>query len=1140
MKVRFRNSNHLPHQAAYISRGDTEMSRSRSLKFVLTSAATVILATIMVLAPASPGSAAPIATGDGTWEWVNPLPQGNTLRSTSFVDANTGWAVGLGGTVLKTTDGGTNWNPQIPAPNTCAGVTPYGSGCNLKGVSFFDANNGMVVGDYGTIWHTTNGGANWTAQAPPSPYTYSNLNSVDMTDATHAVAVGTDYVFYTSDGGATWIKSGTSFSGITLDNVQMINANTGWTVGSSGSIFMTGNGGVSWTAQTSPLALNEIRDVHFVDANNGVAVSGARLLRTTNGGVNWEANTSDLTAQLYSVSVSGNNLVISGASGTILRRSSATNWSDAIDTVASGLGTVSSGTTSSLWTIDFTTGTSTAVYAAGEGGVVTGSIDSGAGWGLKAGADSRTYSASSFINDTTGWVVSGEGTVIKTTTSGDSWTSDGTGIDAGANLRAVSFVNETTGWAGGYLGSSGDSGKLYKYSSGTWSNVSLPAGIKQIWGVHMSDATHGWAVGRPTTYGAGKAVALRTTDGNTWNLVNTGLGNNVDLYGVDATNDNAWAVGQDTVTHKGVAVRYNGSTWTTVEKTDSINLISVDMVDGVTGYASGYGAPVGTEFADGRVYKTTDGGASWNMSAGFPSTTPHLMAAISFADANNGFVTGGEGRTYKTGDGGASWTIESLGTGMRMSAISVIAGTPSGNVYPYKVYAAGDGASVLRSQGSYKVALDYLWTWYDNASSANWVLMANPYGSGHNLTFQLSIANAARDLSGYNNGIVGQGQTITPRYPGVIGGPVDAKSVTGEKGIVSQRILWAGNSLEEVPGTEATKLSSHFWWTWYDSTPGFTDWILVGNPSSTNTVYYQIKIGGAIAQQSAIAAGGQVTPVFSGAIGGPVEVAGCSVAFNVAGACTGAPMDLMASQRVLSNGGAAFNEVPGIPDGDLKSDYLWTWYDNIGGRNWVLIGNPATNADGSQNNTPIYYTISIAGTPVLSGGPIAAGAEVTPMLGSIQGGPVEVTTYTDPNNPAGTPQRSIASQRVVWGPSFEEVPGSPREYLATSLHWTWYDQAEGPGVKNWVLVGNPNAPGGATVYYQIKIAGAIRAQSSVAGGQQATPTFNGTLGGPVEVDGCTAAFNGAGVCTGTPTAIMASQRVLWNGFFNETLGMDLS
>jgi hypothetical protein len=37
------------------------------------------------------------------WTWQNPLPQGNGLYSIYFPDANTGYAAGLSGTIIKTT-----------------------------------------------------------------------------------------------------------------------------------------------------------------------------------------------------------------------------------------------------------------------------------------------------------------------------------------------------------------------------------------------------------------------------------------------------------------------------------------------------------------------------------------------------------------------------------------------------------------------------------------------------------------------------------------------------------------------------------------------------------------------------------------------------------------------------------------------------------------------------------------------------------------------------------------------------------------------------------------------------------------------------------------------------------------------------
>src|SRR2546426_10283472 len=84
------------------------------------------------------------------WHWQNPLPQGNNLRGASFVDANTGTVVGEYGTIVRTTDGGNSWTIQA------SGTTE-----NLWAVSFKDSNKGTAVGEGGTILGTTDGGANW-------------------------------------------------------------------------------------------------------------------------------------------------------------------------------------------------------------------------------------------------------------------------------------------------------------------------------------------------------------------------------------------------------------------------------------------------------------------------------------------------------------------------------------------------------------------------------------------------------------------------------------------------------------------------------------------------------------------------------------------------------------------------------------------------------------------------------------------------------------------------------------------------------------------------------------------------------------------------------------------------------------------
>ncbi|HEX6186204.1 MAG TPA: YCF48-related protein [Pyrinomonadaceae bacterium] len=72
------------------------------------------------------------------------------LNAVCFVNHERGWAVGSGGVIIATADGGRTWRPQTS-----------GVGDDLFDVKFFDAREGWAVGSGGTMLHTTDGGRTW-------------------------------------------------------------------------------------------------------------------------------------------------------------------------------------------------------------------------------------------------------------------------------------------------------------------------------------------------------------------------------------------------------------------------------------------------------------------------------------------------------------------------------------------------------------------------------------------------------------------------------------------------------------------------------------------------------------------------------------------------------------------------------------------------------------------------------------------------------------------------------------------------------------------------------------------------------------------------------------------------------------------
>jgi hypothetical protein len=196
-------------------------------------------------------------------------------------------------------------------------------------------------------------------------------------------------------------------------------------------------------------------------------------------------------------------------------------------------------------------------------------------------------------------------------------------------------------------------------------------------------------------------------------------------------------------------------------------------------------------------------------------------------------------------------------------------------------------------------------------------------------------------------------------------------------------------------------------------------------------------------------------------------------------------------------------------------------------KNWVLVANP--------NPYPVFYQIVIDGI-VRKEGEIQSGATVTPVFPGVVGGPVEVRAWSDEI----TAEKVIASQRITWGASFEEVKGYPSgpsmNLLSSNYLWTWYDELSTQS-RNWVLLINP---GSYSVTADVFIGGDLVRRVSLApymsqsGEYFSTLTFPGLMDGPVEVR---AYRNGGNYLNSSDRRdIFASQRVLWNGNLNETQG----
>ena len=373
-------------------------------------------------------------------------------------------------------------------------------------------------------------------------------------------------------------------------------------------------------------------------------------------------------------------------------------------------------------------------------------------------------------------------------------------------------------------------------------------------------------------------------------------------------------------------------------------------------------------------------------------------------------------------------------------------------------------------------------TWYDASKSSRkaWILVGNPADSG-TANVNIKIGTIINE-----NFSIPAGGRVTPKWPGEIGGPVLVSS--SDPIYASQRADYEG-SFNEYPSILGSKLTDEYNFTWYDaSVSNRKAWILVGNPSSTDTANVNIKIGNLVNENFSVPPGGKVTPKWPGLIGGPITV--------------DSDIPVYASQRADYKG--SFNEYAGIPADSLGTKYYFTWYDMSKGSRqaWILVGNPSSS-QGANVNIKI-------GNSVNEDFWIAPGDKVTPKWPGVLDGPVTVTS----DIPVYT------SQRAEYDGSFNEYAGIPATDLGRKYYFTWYDTSKGSR-QAWILVGNPSSYQTANIV--VKVGSVITENFIIPPGGRVTPKWLGYLDGPVTVT--------------SDIPVYTSQRAEYDGSFNEYAGI---
>lgn len=600
------------------------------------------------------------------WTNQNPVPEGNDLWSTYFIDDNNGWIVGSDGFIKRTTNSGLDWIQQNSGTNVILKSVQFsnlntgwicgedgiilktkdgglnwflltsGTNQDLTNIHFCDLNNGFAVGYSGTILKTTNGGSSWTIQ--PSG-TASDLFGLDFVDNNVGYVVGgldqtleCYAILKTTDGGESWLRKPLP-DGYTywssLNTVEFVDANTGWIgIGygdmNKGKIYKTTDGGDTWVLQyvgtVEKISAvqkdnygfddgNGIRSIYFKDINNGYAISGTigyarSIITTTDGGASWIQKCYEWESDgLLSVYVND-----------------------------SGKG-----------------------WAVGFAGIIYITENNGNSWSqILSGVQSYFYSGDDIysvfcLNENTSWAVGhrqgggGGGSIILNTTDGGKiWKTQLHNSGTSKPIKSVHFIDENFGWA------IGDNGVWRTIDGGkNWIKNSL-----QGKSLFFMDKNIGWLVRE--TFNIYSDAIFKTTDGGiTWIPKSTQSG----FYIYFADINNGWVVGNNGSIKKSTD---GGETWTAKNSGTTNDLNCIKFFD------SNLGMCVGNS---GTVLLSTDGGETWvSQNVG----TAESLTALGFTNSNTAWITGSNGTILNTTDLGNNWTNHDAVTGNNLTSLCFI------------------------------------------------------------------------------------------------------------------------------------------------------------------------------------------------------------------------------------------------------------------------------------------------------------------------------------------------------------------------------------------------------------------------------------------------------------------------------------
>jgi len=554
----------------------------------------------------------------------------------------------------------------------------------INAVAFHPTNTSIIwVGSpSGGLWKTTDGGATWSTGydnfsvlgVSSILITPSNPNIMYVAtgdgDAGDTRSIG---VYKSTDGGATWAATGLTF---TLANYVLIrkllmdpNNEAHMLAATSSGLYRTTNSGTSWTKVVNA-NFYDVEAQSGATANNFYACTGSSLYRSTNNGLNWTLvqtisgsgriaigySPADTTAVVALCSKNSDSGFLgfyrstnSGASYTLQ-----SNTPNLLGWSATGSDTGGQGWYDLVVAVDPTDATT--IYTGGVN--VWKSTDAGVTWTVKAtwnGAGGvqtvhADHHAMEWQNNTT-LFDGNDGGIYKTVNGGTNWTHHTNGMQISQMYRLG--VSQTTN---AVIAGLQDNGTKLRSANGTWtdeiggdgmecaidySNAQYMYGELYYGDFFRSsnggtswtdinpggqDGTGAWVTpyiissNNPATLYIGYNDVYKTTDrGNTWTAISTSLSTSDLTVLADAPSDaNVIYAGRSSALYRTINGGTNWATMTIPAGAGNLTYLCVSPTDANVIYVT-----MSNYTAGSKVYKSTNGGASWTNISG---TLPNVPA----------------------------------------------------------------------------------------------------------------------------------------------------------------------------------------------------------------------------------------------------------------------------------------------------------------------------------------------------------------------------------------------------------------------------------------------------------------------------------------------------------------------------------